>query len=216
VSRLVTLDVNADGRSDLLVTGSDGFADDLVSAYALAPSGYFTETSGPDAGGSQCPFDLAVGDVDGDGHPDVVAVDRYVGGCVDEIRTLLVRSGTPVRLRQPASSLWSPVLADFDGDGRVDLAAVRGSLYGVPTGLTLQHGDGSGGFGPETVFTLPEGVDRETAVLTAADVDGDGRIDLVLSGVPGLAPLLLRNVCGSSHERVVPGPAAPARPRGVR
>ena len=85
-----------------------------------------------------------------------------------------------------------------------------------PTGLAVQAGDGAGGFGPAALFSVPGGVDRETAALTAADVDGDGRIDLVLSGIPGLAPLLLRNVCGSSHERVTPGPPAPARPRGVR
>ena len=64
-----------------------------------------------------------------------------------------------MHLRQAAATLWSPVLADFDGDGRSDLAAVRGSLYGVPTGLAVQLGDGAGGFGSEAVFTVPGSVD---------------------------------------------------------
>ena len=216
VSRLFALDVDADGRSELLVSGTGGFAYDVLPAYALAPGGTFQPTGGPDAGGNQCPFEVAIGDVDGDGHADAVAAERYVGGCTDGLRTFLARPGGGIHLRQPASTLWSPVLADFDGDGRTDLAAVRGSLYGVPTGLAVQAGDGAGGFGPAALFSVPGGVDRETAALTAADVDGDGRIDLVLSGIPGLAPLVLRNVCGSSHERVTPGPPAPARPRGVR
>jgi hypothetical protein len=213
VSRLATLDVDASGRVDLLVSGSAGFGYNVLSTYTLGSAGIFVATNGPDGGGNQCPFDLATGDVDGDGRPDAVTVERYVGGCPNEIRTFLVRSGTTVQLRQPATSLWSPVLADFDGDGHNDLAAVRGSLYGVPTGLAVQLGDGAGGFGPEAVFAVPDNVNRETAILTAADLDGDGRPDLVLSGIPSLPPLVFRNVCGNPHEIAAPGPAVPVRPR---
>lgn len=214
VSRLYTLDVDADGRSELLASGSGGFAYDVLSTFTLGPGGTFQETGGPDGGGSQCPFDLATGDVDGDGRRDAVAVDRYVGGCADGILTFLARPGGGVHVRQPASSLWSPVLADFDGDGKTDIAALRGSIYGVPTALVVQLGDGAGGFGPEMPFPVPENVNRETAALTAADLDGDGRPDLVLSGLPTLSPLFLRNVCGNPHGTASPGPGIPARPRG--
>ena len=213
VSRLATLDVDSNGRADLLVSGSAGFGSTFIATYALGAGGIFVATTGPDAGGNQCPFDLAIGDVDGDGHPDAVTVQRYLGGCPNEIRTFLVRPGTPAQLRQPATSLWSPVLADFDGDGHMDLAAVQGSLYGVPTALAVQPGDGSGAFGSEIVFALPDGVVRETAALTAADLDGDGRPDLVLSGSPALPALVLLNVCGNPHEVAAPGPALPVRVR---
>ncbi|HEY3348981.1 MAG TPA: VCBS repeat-containing protein [Thermoanaerobaculia bacterium] len=213
VSSLAALDVDADGRSELLVGGSGGFAYDVFSTYTLGPAGQFLETAGPDGGGNQCPFDLAIGDVDGDGHPDAVTVNRYVGGCPDGIRTFLARTGGAVQLRQPATSLWSPVLADFDGDGHADLAAIQGSIYGVPTGLVVQLGDGAGAFGPPAFFNVPGNVNRETASLTAADIDGDGRIDLLLSGIPGLSPLFLRNVCGNPHAPAAPGPAHPAQRR---
>ncbi len=213
VSRLAALDVDANGRSDLLVSGAGGFGYDLFLTYTLGSSGYFMETAGPEAGGNQCPFDIAIGDVDGDGHPDAISVNRYVGGCPDGIRTFLTRSGGPVQLRQPATSLWSPVLADFDGDGHADLAAIQGSIYGVPTGLVVQLGDGAGAFGPPAFFNVPGNVNRETASLTAADLDGDGRIDVLLSGVPGLSPLFFRNLCGNPHEAASPAPAFPARRR---
>ncbi|HQQ78796.1 MAG TPA: VCBS repeat-containing protein [Thermoanaerobaculia bacterium] len=212
VSRLYALDVDADGRPELLAAGTGGFAYDTLATYTVR-SGAFVEVAGPEAGGFQCPFDVALGDVDGDGHADAVTASRYIGGCPDGIRTFLARSGGPVLLRQATPSLWSPVVADFDGDGHADLAAIQGSLYGAPTGLVVLLGDGAGAFGPATFFTLPGNVNRETALLTAADLDGDRRIDLVLSGVPGLPPLFLRNQCGNPHEPATPGPALPAQRR---
>jgi len=213
VSQLAALDVDANGRTDLLVSGAGGFGYDLFLTYTLGSAGFFVETAGPEAGGNQCPFDVALGDVDGDGHPDAITVDRYVGGCPDGIRTFLARSGGSIQLRQPATSLWSPVLADFDGDGHTDLAAIQGSLYGEPTGLVVQLGDGTGAFGPPAFFNVPGSVNRETASLAAADLDGDGRPDLVLSGIPGLSPLVFRNLCGNPHEPASPGPARPAQRR---
>lgn len=213
VSRLAALDVDVNGRLDLLVSGAGGFGYDLFLTYTLGSAGSFVETAGPEAGGNQCPFDLAIGDVDGDGHPDAISVNRYVGGCSDGIRTFLARSSGAVQLRQPATSLWSPVLADFDGDGHADLAAIQGSLYGAPTGLVVQLGNGTGAFGPPAFFDVPGNVNREAASLTAADLDGNGRIDLVLSGVPGLSPLLLLNLCRPPHETASPAPAFPAQRR---
>ena len=55
-------------------------------------------------------------------------------------------------------------------------------------------------------------MNRETAVLTAADVDGDGRPDLILSGIPALPPLFFRNACWNEREKAAPGPGIPARP----
>ncbi len=70
VSRLYTLDVDEDGRSELLASGTEGFANEVFSTYTLGSGGSFRETAGPEAGGSQCPFDVAIGDVDGDGHAE--------------------------------------------------------------------------------------------------------------------------------------------------
>lgn len=67
---------------------------------------------------------------------------------------------------------------DFDGDGKLDIAFTN---FESPEkrNLTILLGDGQGGFRRATIegVTLPA---RSTYDLTAADVNGDGRPDLIV------------------------------------
>jgi hypothetical protein len=66
------------------------------------------------------------------------------------------------------------LVADFDANGTNDLVLVLGD---APTPLVrLFRGDGAGGLTDEGIFSLPLGTEGATF---AADVDSDGRIDLV-------------------------------------
>jgi hypothetical protein len=81
-------------------------------------------------------------------------------------------------------------VADFNGDGKPDIAAFRHdiSLTGVilqsEVRLVLSNGDGS--FTPRTVFTEPGAIN---AVATA-DFNRDGKADLVITDDNGIAVLL--------------------------
>lgn len=80
-------------------------------------------------------------------------------------------------------SAGSMAIADFNGDGNVDLAAIHSGGYVLGSNpvlrqqISLLSGDGNGHFGNER--TLPLG--QDTAGIVTGDFNGDGRSDLAVS-----------------------------------
>ena len=201
-SQLWSADLNGDGRTDLLIRGY-GFKSTLLKTW-ISANGSFTDIpDGPQGGGYESSFSLVLGDVDGDGRTDVVVTNILgVSGASGSIETYLSRPAGFVHVSQPSSGLWGPVLADFDGDGRTDLAVVDGS------NLVVRLGNGTGAFGSPLTFPLPAGA----TTLTAADFDGDGHVDLVVSGFPDRPAQLYRNTCGRGIERTLVIPVVVSLP----
>ncbi|MBB5790661.1 FG-GAP repeat domain-containing protein [Jiangella mangrovi] len=179
---LLAADVTGDGRSDLLGRAHAG---DLW-VYPTAASG---GADGPwperFAAGSRWAFEnaLLLGDVTGDGRPDLVARDRAATN-----GTLWVYPNTGATASDPwtaprffAGTGWNTVtelaLGDLTGDGKPDLLARdrRGELWIYP-----HNGSTGGGSNPWAAGRRWAGSGWSTAVtLKLADVDGDGRPDLV-------------------------------------
>ena len=71
-------------------------------------------------------------------------------------------------------SVWDLEPADFNGDGKLDVA-----YYGKPEELVIAYGDGKGGFPTQKRISI-EDVKASGSGLASGDLDGDGRTDLVL------------------------------------
>jgi hypothetical protein len=137
------------------------------------------------------PRSLVVGDLNGDGRPDLVAsfynavsVVMNIGGAFPyfaEGQTYGVGGGA-----FPAPS--SAALADFNGDHKLDLAVTAKNNGSVT--VLLGNGDGTFAAKPD-VF-----VDGDPAAVAVGDVNGDGKLDLVTAN-NGNASVLLGNGDGT-------------------
>jgi hypothetical protein len=117
--------------------------------------------------------DLALGDLNGDGHVDVVAPSsgRYGVGLGDGTGDFTVTQVLAPSIRQSRVTL-----ADLGGDGRLDLVA-RG-----PSGaVEVRRGDGAGHFATSRQL-LPTVGESYAGPLRAEDVDGDGDLDVLTGG----------------------------------
>jgi FG-GAP-like repeat len=174
------VDVNGDGRPDLVLAGSPSTPDRL---FLNDGSGHFHELAGalppkpfgPDAEG----LDIAPIDLNGDGHTDLLMAFTknnpfYQGRWIQVLITNgdgSFRDETQARLPQSDNLLdWPYALrvGDLNGDGKPDLAVATAG--GTPA-LYLNRGDGS--FAPLQLVSPPY------PMLDLADVNRDGRLDIV-------------------------------------
>jgi len=130
--------------------------------------------------GSDVLTDLAVGDLNEDGVPDVVITDYALSAC--DIACGDGAGGFDVTHTVAAGGKPDSVtVADFNGDGHQDLAvSCRSNLPGSEAPLvSVFLGDGSGGFGAPV--NTPTTVDAGNVAINGVDWNHDAWLDLQVS-----------------------------------
>jgi hypothetical protein len=170
-------DLNGDGLPD--VVGADDQAG-KIGVYLNAGGGVLSAVVPYDVRTEV--FKVALADVDGDGHLDVI------GAAYDSLVVLLNAGDGTLRapvFYQTGYGNYSIAVSDFDGDGHPDVALGN---WGDRRRVDVFRNAGDGTFLPPESF-----FDEGAAEITAADLDADGRMDLVVASSAGLGVHLLWN-----------------------
>ena len=141
---------------------------------------------------------MTAGDLNGDGLADVVGLDMNSGSVSVWLAHADGTLGAPRLYATGGSRTRAVVLADFDGDGKVDLVAATSVSAGTGTqeAIAFLRGRGDGTFEPAQVFNVTTPSTRFSSLLVnlvAVDLRGTGRLDIVGSN----GRVLLNNGNGS-------------------
>ena len=174
-------DFNGDGRVDVvtadagpIIGQSNGTIDLLLGNGDGTLQAPTSLTIGPN------PTALITGDLNGDGHPDLVTANPN-GGTVS---VLLGTGAATFGTRTDFSAGFDPAAAatgDFNGDGRPDLVTAG------PNSLSVSLGQGDGTFQAATTLSLgatPVGV-------AVGDFNGDGLADIATANNNATVSILL-------------------------
>jgi FG-GAP-like repeat/Abnormal spindle-like microcephaly-assoc'd, ASPM-SPD-2-Hydin/FG-GAP repeat len=185
-------DFNGDGKLDLAVVNSGDPG--TVSVLLGDGGGNFAPASVAYTGGY--PGFIAVGDFDGDGIPDLATANT--DGTVSILRGDGMGNFT-LASSAAAGSSGPVVAADFNGDGKLDLAVNNfRDYYGNTVSILL--GDGSGNL--TLASTIATGSNRGS--FGVGDFNGDGKLDLAVTDYYGGTVSILLQVSSGSAVALSP------------
>jgi len=148
-------------------------------------------------GAGNAPAGTAIGDLDGDGKPDLVLINAHDNSIwiyrnISTNATLAAASFAPPVILPLAGNPLGLTLADLDGDGRLDLLVTdsQNNNVSVFQNLCVPGGITTNSFAARVDFP----VGQQPFTLAAMDLNGDGRVDIVTVNLTDNTFSILQNL----------------------
>jgi hypothetical protein len=171
-------DFDGDGRPDIAFSGHNVKPHVFLNCLDQEQGGFATTAEGLDL--EVVCIDVAAGDLDGDGHPDLVTLGQFPqeGG-------MLVYKGDGrggfsrmVELLPPLHYGAQLRVVDLEGDGKNELIAM------TDLGPRVWRHDPAQGLIDVSDGLPAPAIGGSDLGIVALDLDGDGRLELVCAGLP--------------------------------
>ncbi len=171
-------DFNGDGKPDLATTTGvlPGNGDGTFQNPMLYP---------PAGGGGNLAGTVTVADFNGDGKPDVFLISAFPISQSEDYKGVLYTGNGDGTFQMTVTGIdfgasinpasVAVLSADFNGDGKVDLAAIQNTLA-----LYLNNGDGT--FSAGAIYDVSlSSAPAKTASAALGDFNGDGNLDVAVA-----------------------------------
>ena len=198
VGRISIIDLDGDGKPEVITTNQVDNQIDAFRNTSTPGSLSFAATPSQFTIGGARSFGLDAKDLNNDGFPEIIASalaqpDIFVLPNRSSPGTIAFGSSITVPV---AGNLANLIVGDLNGDGLNDIAAtqsVRGEVSVVLNQTTTTGGNIA--FGAASVFAVSSG----SWGLDLGDMNGDGKLDLVVASTTSTNMTVLANTTVSSQ-----------------
>jgi hypothetical protein len=175
-------DMNGDGYTDIVTANS---SDNDIAVLLNNGSGHFITAPGSPFSVSPAPYPLTIGDVNSDGHLDIVSTSTHASSRVLTLlsgdgRGRFLRSDIPLRTTQP----WFVAIGDINKDSIPDLV----TTHSERSELSVLIGSGNGQFTEAT--GSPFNLGSSAWHVAIADLNRDGNPDVLTAANTGVRVML--------------------------